>query len=96
MASQVDNCTLLATVLSELLAVLESFSLAGFSALRPDWLACHAFQNEPVVLLSDFSPPRHGICLGVDNGGALLLEVDGRIERILSGEISLRAAAPPV
>jgi BirA family biotin operon repressor/biotin-[acetyl-CoA-carboxylase] ligase len=53
MAGQVDNCALLATVLSELLAVL-------------------------------------------DNGGALLLEVDGRIERILSGEISLRAAAPPV
>ncbi len=95
MASQVDNCTLLATVLSELLAVLESFSLAGFSALRPDWLAWHAFQDAPVVLLADFSPPQQGICRGVDNEGALLLETDGRIERILSGEISLRPAAPP-
>ncbi len=95
MASQVDNCALLATVLSELLAVLESFSLAGFSALRLDWLAWHAFQDAPVVLLADFSPPQPGICRGVDNEGALLLETDGRIERILSGEISLRPAAPP-
>lgn len=95
MASQVDNCALLATVLSELLVVLESFSLAGFSALRPDWLAWHAFQDAPVVLLADFSPPQQGICRGVDNEGALLLETDGRIERILSGEISLRPAAPP-
>lgn len=95
MASQVDNCALLATVLSELLVVLESFSLAGFSALRPDWLAWHALQDAPVVLLADFSPPQPGICRGVDNEGALLLETDGRIERILSGEISLRPTAPP-
>jgi BirA family biotin operon repressor/biotin-[acetyl-CoA-carboxylase] ligase len=91
-----DNSTLLAALLSELLVVLESFSLAGFASLRPDWLAYHAFQDKPVVLLADFSPPQQGICRGVDNDGALLLEVDGRIERILSGEISLRAAAPPV
>jgi len=94
MASQVNNCVLLATVLSELLVVLESFSLAGFSALRPDWLAWHAFQDVPVVLLADFSPPQPGICRGVDNEGALLLETDGCIERILSGEISLRPVAP--
>jgi BirA family biotin operon repressor/biotin-[acetyl-CoA-carboxylase] ligase len=96
MASKVDSSSLLAALLSELLAVLESFSLAGFASLRPDWLAYHAFQDKPVVLLADFSPPQQGICRGVDNDGALLLEVDGRIERILSGEISLRAAAPPV
>jgi BirA family biotin operon repressor/biotin-[acetyl-CoA-carboxylase] ligase len=85
---------LLAALLSELLTVLESFAIAGFAALRADWLARHAFQDAPVVLLSDFSPSRHGICRGVDKDGALLLEVDGHIERILSGEISLRAAAP--
>jgi len=85
---------LLATLLNELLTVLENFAIAGFAALRTDWLARHAFQDSPVVLLSDFSPPRHGICRGVDKDGALLLEVDGHLERILSGEISLRAAAP--
>lgn len=89
---KVDGNALLAALLGELLLALEDFSISGFMALRPDWLAYHAFQNKPVVLLSDFSPPRHGICRGVNDSGALLLEVDGRIERIFSGEISLRAA----
>jgi hypothetical protein len=30
----------------------------------------------------------------VNEEGALLLEVDGRIERVLSGEISLRPVSP--
>ncbi|AJP47494.1 hypothetical protein PG1C_01515 [Rugosibacter aromaticivorans] len=89
-----DNNTLLAALLTELRSVLSQFAAGGFGALRADWLARHAFQDAPVALLSDFSPPRHGICRGVDSDGALLLEVNGRIERILSGEISLRAAAP--
>lgn len=88
----IDNTVLLATILARLLAVLEDFSAAGFAALREDWQARHAFQNQPVRLLSDFSPPRVGVCRGVAADGALLLELDGRLERILSGEISLRAA----
>ena len=87
----VDSNALLAALLIELLSVLETFSQAGFAALRPDWLARHAFQDAPIVLLTDFSSPRQGICRGVDSAGALLLEANGRIERVLSGEISLRA-----
>lgn len=85
-----DPNALLAAILSELLAVLETFATRGFAALRGDWTARHAFENAPVRLLSDFTPPRDGLCRGADDDGALLLEADGRIERILSGEISLR------
>lgn len=88
----VDPDRLLAAILQELLAVLESFAARGFAALRDAWRARHAFENQPVRLLSDFAPPRAGICRGVDGDGALLLEADGRIERILSGELSLRPA----
>lgn len=88
-----DPNALLATLLPELLAALEQFAASGFAALRAGWTARHAFENAPVRLLSDFAPPRAGICRGVDIDGALLLESDGRIERILSGEVSLRNAA---
>jgi BirA family biotin operon repressor/biotin-[acetyl-CoA-carboxylase] ligase len=81
-----------AALLLELLAALESFATGGFAALRGEWMAHHAFQDIPVRLLSDFGPPVAGVCRGVDADGALLLEVDGRVERILTGEISLRAA----
>lgn len=83
---------LLATLLGELRAVLECFAVLGFAGLRDDWMAKHAYQDVPVRLLSDFAPPRDGICRGIDIDGALLLETSGRVERILSGEVSLRKA----
>jgi len=87
-----DENALYAALLGELLATLENFATHGFAALRPGWLARHAFQDAGVSLASDFGTPRLGICRGVDSDGALLLEVDGRVERILSGEVSLRPA----
>lgn len=87
-----DANALLAIILVELLAVLTAFATGGFAALRDGWRTRHAFEGKPICLLSDFAPPRHGICRGVDMDGALLLEADGRIERILSGEVSLRQA----
>lgn len=87
-----DENALYAALLAELLATLEIFATHGFAALRPEWLARHAFQDARVSLASDFGAPRLGICRGVDTDGALLLDVDGRVERILSGEVSLRPA----
>ena len=87
-----DADELLAALLGELLSTLETFAAGGFAAIRPEWMARHAFQDVRVSLTTDFGPPGEGICRGVDSDGALLLEVDGRLERILSGEVSLRPA----
>jgi len=87
-----DVDDLLAALLGELLTTLDTFAAEGFAAIRPEWMARHALQDARVSLSTDFGPPREGICRGVDSDGALLLEVDGRIERILSGEVSLRPA----
>ena len=81
-----------ASLLQELLATLEAFATGGFAAIRPEWLARHAYQDARVGLSTDFAAPREGACLGVDSDGALLLEIDGRVERVLSGEVSLRPA----
>ncbi len=89
----IDPHFLLASILVELLKTLETFGAQGFAALRPRWTALHAFENAPIRLLSDFSPPREGICRGVDVDGTLLFESGGCIERILSGEVSLRSVA---
>lgn len=86
----VDANEVLAAMLGELLTTLEGFAAGGFAAIRAEWLARHAFQDTPVRLSSDFAPPIEGICRGVDADGALLLEVDARVERVLSGEVSLR------
>ena len=87
-----DENDLLAALLGELLTTLETFARQGFAAIRPEWLAHHALQDARVRLSSDFGPPREGLCRGVDSDGALLLEIDGQVERILSGEVTLRPA----
>jgi BirA family biotin operon repressor/biotin-[acetyl-CoA-carboxylase] ligase len=92
--SPVDASVLLAAILVELLDVLTTFAHGGFAPLRDAWTARHAFENRPIRLLADFAPPRTGLCRGVASDGALLLETAGRIERVLSGEVSLRPAAP--
>lgn len=88
----VDVNDVLAALLGDLLATLDTFAAKGFAAIRAEWLARHAYQDVPVRLSSDFGPASEGICRGVDTDGALLLEIDRRVERILSGEVSLRPA----
>lgn len=87
-----DANRLLAALLLRLLDILDRFAAAGFAPLREAWMARHAWNGRPVLLHSDFAAPRPGLCRGVDADGALLLETGAGIERILAGEVSLRAA----
>jgi BirA family biotin operon repressor/biotin-[acetyl-CoA-carboxylase] ligase len=80
----------LATLLQELVIALDTFQSGGFSALRGDWLARHAHQDQPVRLLDEHAPTLEGLCRGVDEDGALLLETEAGLSRILVGEVSLR------
>lgn len=87
-----DQNDVYAALLAELLATLDLFGSQGFAAIRSEWMQRNAFQDVAVNLSSDFGAPCRGICRGVDADGALLLEIDGKVERMLSGELSLRPA----
>lgn len=82
--------TLLARLLAELHGVLHSFAAEGFSAWHAAWQERHAYAGQVVRLLADHAAPLEGRCLGVDGDGALLLETASGIQRIISGEVSLR------
>jgi BirA family biotin operon repressor/biotin-[acetyl-CoA-carboxylase] ligase len=60
--------------------------------LRDRWLARCAHLDAPVRILSEFAPPLEGQCIGVDVDGALMVETAVCIQRILSGDVSLRPA----
>ena len=45
-----------------------------------------------VLLVGDDAEPLAGICLGADDDGALLLGTGGGVQRIFSGDLSLRRA----
>ncbi|MDD5298832.1 MAG: biotin--[acetyl-CoA-carboxylase] ligase [Rhodocyclaceae bacterium] len=80
----------LAALLRELVRALDAFQSGGFAALRGDWLARHAHQDRAVRLLDEHAPALEGVCRGVDEDGALLLETEAGVCRILAGEVSLR------
>ncbi|OHC70401.1 MAG: biotin--[acetyl-CoA-carboxylase] ligase [Rhodocyclales bacterium GWA2_65_20] len=83
---------LLARLLVDLQDVLTEFAAGGFVALRQRWLARCAHIDSAVRILSEFAPPLDGYCIGVDVDGALQIETAACIQRILSGEVSLRPA----
>jgi BirA family biotin operon repressor/biotin-[acetyl-CoA-carboxylase] ligase len=83
---------LLANLLASLAAMLEEFSRAGFAAFIEEWLARHAYNGRAVRILADGVRPVDGVCAGVDADGALLLDTINGTQRIVSGEVSLRAA----
>jgi BirA family transcriptional regulator, biotin operon repressor / biotin---[acetyl-CoA-carboxylase] ligase len=77
------------TFLDELLSMLVQVEHSGFAALRDQWTALDALNGRAVQLqLGDKMTA--GIARGADLDGALLLEVDGRLQRFVSGEASLR------
>jgi len=87
-----DRHDVLAAILLALVEVLDRFAGEGFAGLKADWLGWHAWQDRPVQLLGDGDSPLTGICRGVDDDGALLLETAAGMSRILAGDLSLRAA----
>jgi BirA family biotin operon repressor/biotin-[acetyl-CoA-carboxylase] ligase len=63
----------------------------GFLALRGEWESHHLWHGCPVVLTAG-ERRIHGVVRGVDEGGALRLEVDGVEQLFSGGELSLRLA----
>lgn len=92
MASLPDRHVVLASVLVALAEVLAAVAVDGFFGLKSEWAQRNAWQGLPVQILADAAEPLLGICLGADDDGALLLETPAGVQRILSGDLSLRRA----
>lgn len=84
-----DRIALLAAVLGQLRALLETYAAAGFGALRGAWEQRNAFTNLPVNISGETGSV-HGTCTGVDDDGALRLRTAEGLLRIVSGDVSLR------
>ena len=72
-----------------LLAGLEEFAGRGFAAFAPRWTALDALAGARVRVAQGAEGVEGEAC-GTDADGALLVVVNGRIKRFLSGDVSLR------
>ena len=76
-------------ILDELLSMLEQFEREGFAAFRDAWTVLDALSGRPArVLLAETII--FGTARGVDQDGALLLDTGERVQRFVSGEVSVR------
>lgn len=80
----------LAAILDQLADTFVRYTQEGFAALRAAWCARDAYAGRPADILGEQSR-QSGICVGVDNDGALLLQGPDGTTRIIAGELSLRA-----
>nr|WP_116338260.1 biotin--[acetyl-CoA-carboxylase] ligase [Cupriavidus taiwanensis] len=87
-----DAPRLLAAVLERLVAMRAEFLAHGFGPMARRWSAADAYRDQPVRLLHDGEVIAEGMARGVDEAGHLLLETPAGLERIASGELSLRPA----
>jgi BirA family biotin operon repressor/biotin-[acetyl-CoA-carboxylase] ligase len=87
-----DRNRLLALLVVELSDALERYARDGFVAFRAEWQRRHALHDRFVEVRLPDGSSAHGIVAGVDERGALLVDRDGRRQRFVSGEVSVRGA----
>jgi len=82
----------LGELVGQLARMLLVFSREGFAAFRDEWQSRNAHAGLPVQVTGDLGWSRSGVCLGADDDGALLLDGAQGLDRVLSGDVSLRSA----
>ncbi|WP_129775412.1 biotin--[acetyl-CoA-carboxylase] ligase [Peristeroidobacter soli] len=81
---------LIGAVATELLQMLQTFTVSGFAAFKDEWHELDTLANAPVKVISG-SQTTMGFARGVEADGTLLVDVDGELRKFVSGEVSLRA-----
>ncbi|NBA96179.1 bifunctional biotin--[acetyl-CoA-carboxylase] ligase/biotin operon repressor BirA [Pseudomonas sp. R5(2019)] len=85
----VDRNLLVGLLNAKLQAYLARHRDSGFAAIQPEWERCHLWQGRQVSLIAG-AQQVDGVVLGIDQQGALRLQV-GNVEKHFSGgELSLR------
>jgi len=87
----VSRNALAAAIANELFGVLVEFQSSGFRTFVDEWRALDAMRGEAVSLrIGDRE--QSGVSAGIDDAGALLLDDDGNLQAVVSGEVTLRQA----
>ncbi|MDN3652825.1 bifunctional biotin--[acetyl-CoA-carboxylase] ligase/biotin operon repressor BirA [Thalassotalea ponticola] len=84
-----DRNLLSAQLIYQLNIRLNQHRRNGLAPMLDDWRKRDYFYNRDVQINSANKTSK-GVCRGINQNGALLLEIDGKVQSIYGGEISLR------
>jgi len=88
----INRSELSACIINHLRARLIEHQNQGLAPMLDSWHQQDVFLNKAVKLLTG-ERITAGICRGINNQGALMLEVNGQVKPIYGGEVSLRGAS---
>lgn len=88
---RVDRNQLSGLLIKELHFLLTDYEQQGLAPFLSRWFELDCFINQPVNLLIG-EKIETGICRGINEQGALLMEANGETKPYIGGEISLRLA----
>ena len=88
--TKIDRNMLSAQLISCLCSRLEQHKNEGLITMLDEWHAHDVYLNKHVKLHTG-ERVTTGVCRGINNQGALLLEIDGQVKPIYGGEVSLRS-----
>jgi len=80
---------LAARIINEMHTVLTGFGQSGFDGFADEWRRYDWLADRPVTVQAG-RQSLSGTARGIADDGALLVEINGKTERLVSGEISLR------
>ena len=87
---EIDRNILAGHIISALLKRLKIHSETGINTMVAQWQSQDFYINKPVALITGDRVTR-GISRGINNQGALMLEVNGQVGPVYGGEVSLRS-----
>ncbi len=88
-ASRPSRNATAAAVLDELIAVLTDYERTGFAPYRDEWAGLDVLAGRAAIVFTG-AETIEGVARGIDRDGALQLDVEGRVHKFLSGDVSLR------
>lgn len=81
----------IAALIAEIVAGLAQFQQDGLRPFADEWRAADALRGRPVVVRTAAETVSHGIARGIDASGALLVETPQGLQKLISGDVSVRA-----
>jgi BirA family biotin operon repressor/biotin-[acetyl-CoA-carboxylase] ligase len=91
--ASIDADVLWLALINELGNTLQTFEQSSFKAFQKDWNQWDIYQNQMCQISQQDKISLEGIERGVDDAGYLLLETTNGIQRVISGDVSLRKSS---
>jgi len=85
----VSRQTLASAVINELFHAVTDFEKTGLAGFRREWSSLDMLQDQQVEILIGENKIS-GVSRGINENGAILIEIDGKLKTYMAGEVSLR------